>query len=386
MFQDKPLVNRTIINADVLAGLVQIPDRSISCVITSPPYYKVRDYGVDGQWGLEKDPETFLDRLGLFMQQIHRVLRDDGIAWINLGDCIIDGGWYGFPEAFFTNCRRAGWVSVSKPIWWKRNAMPSSTKIRLAPRYENIYGFTKSYKTKIWRHRILKIWVTTKPQGVDGVEGNDWVMVDEEKQSLWDGYPYYFNLDAIRIPLQTVQKQSFNLRVREAKKGKLHQKYGSAYTATQTEIDSHDNLGVKKQDSTLGADGKPKANYEGFNDRWKNRKMLDVPGQRPHNIHLRRDKGHNGPNEEYIVNELGKNPGDLLDITVKPFKDSHFATFPPDLPELLIKCSCPEGGWVLDPFCGAGTVPLVAEKLKRNWCGIEIKQSYIDLARQRIGI
>lgn len=339
---DSSITNRTIINADVLIGLAMLPDRSINSVITSPPYYRVRDYGVDGQWGLEKDPLMYLDRLGKMMDQVHRVLRDDGIAWINLGDCIMDGGWYGFPEAFFHNCRKAGWISVSKPIWWKRNAMPSSTKIRLAPRYENIYGFAK------------------KPG-------------------------YYFNLDPIRVPSKE-QPKPFNLRVREAKSGKLEQKYGSAYTATEEEIESHDDAGVKKQNETLGADGKPKANYVDFNKRWKDRKMLDVPGQTTHGIHRKRHSGYYGANGEYLCNPLGKNPGDVLDITVKPFKGSHFATFPQDLPDMLIKCSSPEGGWILDPFFGAGTVGLVAEKLKRNWVGIEIKQSYIDLARQRIGI
>lgn len=339
LFPELELQNRQILQGDVLENLNKLPTERYNTIVTSPPYYGIRDYGVDGQWGLEKDPSMYLDSLSKMMGQIRRVLTNDGIAWINLGDSIIEGGWYGFPEMFFSNCRKQGWISVSKPIWWKRNAMPSSTKIRFAPRYENIYGFAKKNK-------------------------------------------YFFNLDAIRIPAK-VQPKPFNLRVREAKKGKLEKKYGTQYTATEQEIESHDNLGVKKQDVTLGADGKPKGNYVGFNERWK-RKMLDVPGQTTHGIHRKRHSGYYGANGEYLCNPLGKNPGDIFDITVKPFKGSHFATFPPDLPEILIKSSCPENGWVLDPFFGSGTVGLVAEKLNRNWTGIEIKKSYIDIAKERI--
>src|SRR3990167_5997527 len=159
IFEHTVLKSRTILKGDVLSQLLLLPDKSIQCIITSPPYYKVRDYGIDGQWGLEKSPGMYLDRLDRFMRSIWRVLKDDGIAWINIGDCIIDNSWYGFPEMFFTACRKQGWKSVSKPIWWKRNAMPSSTKIRLSPRYEPIYGFAK--------------------------------------KSNW-----YFNLDSIRIPLE----------------------------------------------------------------------------------------------------------------------------------------------------------------------------------------
>ncbi|MGH2613254.1 MAG: DNA-methyltransferase, partial [Rhabdochlamydiaceae bacterium] len=256
-FTDSPQIqvkNKTILQGQVLEQLRKLPDKFYNCIITSPPYYKIRDYGVEGQIGLEKDPLDYLDVMSQVMRQLHRILRDDGIAWINIGDCIIDGGWYGFPEMFFSNCRIQGWNSVSKPIWYKRNAMPSSTKIRFAPRYEPIYGFSKSSK-------------------------------------------YYFNLDPVRVPSK-VQPKPFNLRVREGKKKKLDKKYGSAYSVTNDELESHNTLGEKidvqkKQDSTLGIDGKPKPTYKGFNERWK-RKMLNVGGQTPQGIHRRRHSGYYG--------------------------------------------------------------------------------------------
>lgn len=342
-----PLESGTIFQGDVLQRLKRIPSSKINCVVTSPPYFAVRDYGIDGQWGLEKDVWMYLDRLSELMKSLWRVLRNDGIVWVNLGDSIVNEGWFGFPEFFFTNCRRSGWRSVSKPIWWKRNAMPSSTQKRLTPRYENIYGFAKT---------------------------------DD----------YYFNLDPIRVPLTSVKTQPYNLRVREAKKGKLSKKYGTKYTASKEEIESHDTSGVKKQDVTIGGDGKVKANYKGFNGRWKKTlSQLESPadrGQRVKGIHRNRSAGDYGPGNEYQVNLKGKNPGDILDITVKPFPEAHFATFPPDIPEFFIKCSCPEDGWVLDPFMGSGTVGLVAQRLKRNWIGIDLKEEYIELAKRRISL
>lgn len=325
MFQTSKLalVNGTIFQGDVLQRMKRIPSASINCVVTSPPYFDVRDYGIEGQWGREKDVWMYLDRLKKLMESIRRVLRPDGIAWVNLGDSIVNEGWFGFPEFFFTDCRKAGWRSVSKPIWYKRNAMQLSTQKRFTPRYENLYGFSKS---------------------------------DD----------YYFNLDAVRVARKTDRKP-FNLRVREAKKGTLEKKYGSNYSATPEEMLNHTSDGVKKQDTTLGGDGKPKTNYKGYNDRWKKKV------------------------ESGKLNPLGKNPGDLFDflddifdITVRPFKEAHFATFPEALPDILIKASCPPGGWVLDPFFGAGTVGLVANKLQRNWVGIELKPEYIELAKRRL--
>ena len=88
---------------------------------------------------------------------------------------------------------------------------------------------------------------------------------------------------------------------------------------------------------------------------------------------------------EKIDNPKGKNPGDVFEINTKPCKEAHFATFPPTLPEKILKCSCPKGGTVLDPFFGAGTVGLIAEQLNLNWIGIELKPEYVEIAKKRIG-
>lgn len=78
-----------------------------------------------------------------------------------------------------------------------------------------------------------------------------------------------------------------------------------------------------------------------------------------------------------------KSSGDVWRITTKPFKEAHFATFPPDLPERCITAGCPENGTVLDPFAGSGTTLMVALKLNRSAVGIEIKKEYCDLIYKR---
>lgn len=82
----------------------------------------------------------------------------------------------------------------------------------------------------------------------------------------------------------------------------------------------------------------------------------------------------------------GKNPGDVFEVTTKPFPDAHFAVYPPELCEKPIKATCPKGGVVMDPFAGAGTTLLKAKELGRDYIGIELNPEYADMARARIGL
>ena len=87
---------------------------------------------------------------------------------------------------------------------------------------------------------------------------------------------------------------------------------------------------------------------------------------------------------EYAIYNGFRNPRDVWTIQTRPYKEAHFATFPPELPERCIKAGCPEGGVVLDPFGGAGTTGLVADALGRNAVLIELNPAYADMARRRI--
>ena len=90
------------------------------------------------------------------------------------------------------------------------------------------------------------------------------------------------------------------------------------------------------------------------------------------------------PLHEKEYNPAGKNPGDVFEINTQPFPEAHFAVFPEKLCEKPIKAGCPEGGTVLDPFCGAGTTGVVAKKLDRKFIGIDISEKFCEMAKKRI--
>lgn len=454
-------LNRNILQGDVIEQLKNIPDDVMDCVISSPPYWGLRDYGVKGQLGLEPNFRDYLKKMQEIMREIKRVLKNTGTCWINLGDTYAGGNahsdWsgctpefmgrnketkqkfkagvknhltaksrYGIPERFYINCIDDGWIARNHIPWYKSNSMPSSVKDRFTNKWESVFFFAKNQK-------------------------------------------YYFNLDAVREKSITESKP-FNLRVRENITGHTQAKLGDkSYTATKEEMEKYNKDGTKrytdeklghrnglgastldkKQDSTLGADGKPIPTYAGFNDRWR-KKQQNEPDNKYRLVNRIKDARDDGLDHDHCLDHpKGKNPGDVFFINPKPFAEAHFATFPIDLPLKILKCACPQQvcskcgiprypinkrigestmqwstrksfasypnekrekpqelmkhgvfetigyskcdcnesfkpGIVLDPFFGAGTVGIAAEKLGLNWCGIELSKKYITLAEKRL--
>ena len=456
-------VHGQILHGDVLEKLKEIPAESIDCVITSPPYWGLRDYKIEGQWGLEPDFHEYLEKMQKFMDMVKIVLKKTGTCWINLGDTYAGGvthsdfsglpkelarPWneghrfksehkknhiqaksqYGIPQRFYADCIDNGWIARNFIPWIKENSMPNSVKDRFTNKWEPVMFFVKQQK-------------------------------------------YYFNLDAVREKPKGETKP-FNLRVRDAKKGLGIAKMGDlsqAWKMSDQENRNYNEKGERKQDVTLGADGKPLAHYKGFNHRWKTGSGFDENGNcfgcglhySKHTSQYRA-LGSLGEQEKRTslytpCNPKGKNPGDVFRINPRPFPEAHFATFPVDLPLFILKCGCPlkvcsncehmplpikkptenyqkilddkpwtkkgvtnklqvgsglnsipdythnysaeyiivgytkcecnatyKPGVVLDPFFGAGTVGLAAEKLALNWKGIELSEEYIKIAKKRL--
>ena len=423
----------TLYNTDVLKGLAKIQTESIDCIVTSPPYWGLRDYGAEGQFGLEPDYKDYLNHMLQVTAELKRVLKPTGTMWWNHGDTycgnkegktdkkvsdyvldsqkelhktiqegISEKSRMMLPERLAMRMiDEQNWTLRNDIVWNKPNHMPSSVKDRLSNGWEHIYFFTKARK-------------------------------------------YCFNLDAIRIKwesrtkrdIQKAQSASFNLRVRNTAKGKI---YSSQYKAIEKEIaeyktkqdeahqrqGSYDDplhtkplnpLGKNPGDVARRMYQNKQANVRPFNKgtdearhtkQYKTKYLPEKAGQSlqgfTRNQIILKDRIRSYadakalfPNDtkaqkEYIKNvhdhntpnPLGKNPGDVWTITTKPYKEAHFATFPPDLPERCIKAGCPEGGTVLDPFAGSGTTLMVALKLNRNAIGIEIKKEYCDLIYKR---
>lgn len=168
------IARNRIIHGDALTVLKTLPSNTVNCCVTSPPYYGLRDYGVEGQIGLEETPDAYIARLVDVFREVRRVLSDDGTLWVNIGDSYAGSGkggqsekkrsenWQpvyanhgktcglkpkdliGIPWMLAFALRADGWFLRQEIIWSKPNAMPESVKDRPTRAHENIFLFTKS--------------------------------------------------------------------------------------------------------------------------------------------------------------------------------------------------------------------------------------------------
>ena len=316
-----------IIQGDTLKVLKTLQTDSIDCIVTSPPYYGLRDYGVDGQVGLEPTLDEYLDRMLAITAELKRVLKPTGTMWWNHGDnfsrgcatsrfsTITDrkysaddtrmkGGGTAVPEKSLTfqahrlairMLDEQGWTLRNIVIWHKSNMLPNPVQDRFQIDYEPIFFFVKSRR-------------------------------------------YYFERQ-----FDPFAECSYKEAIKAAK--------------------------------SMGFDPE----RETYADWYFNRR----PKQRFHNRNPLRE-GYHKDNAPDLVHPNGRSKRSVWKIPNKPFKGAHFATFPPALIEIPIKAGCPEGGIVLDPFLGSGTTAVVAQKLGRRWIGIELNREYIKLAYERI--
>lgn len=288
---------------DSLTLLREMPDESVQCCVTSPPYWGLRDYGVDGQMGLEKTPDEYVAGMVELFREVRRVLRKDGTLWLNLGDSYAANRSYqvpstkggpkhspaqskqanntvplglkpkdlvGIPWRVAFALQADGWWLRQDIIWHKPNPMPESVRDRCTKAHEYVFMLSKSKK-------------------------------------------YYYDHEAVKEPAVSDHRS------------------GNGYG--------------RPEQISKGGRGQEKG--------WSN-----VGGLR--------------------------NRRSVWTVTTKPFKGAHFAVFPPDLVEPCILAGCPEGGTVLDPFAGSGTVAMVARELGRKSIGLELNPEYIEIAKRRL--
>ena len=135
-----------VIQGDVREVLKTLDDESVQCVVTSPPYWGLRDYGVDDQLGLEATPEEFVENMVDVFREVKRVLRNDGTLWLNLGDTFFNKNLLGMPWRVALALQADGWYLRSDIIWNKPNPMPESVADRPTKSHEYIFLLTKSAK------------------------------------------------------------------------------------------------------------------------------------------------------------------------------------------------------------------------------------------------
>lgn len=139
------LANQIFVGNSLLT-LQRIPSSSVDCIVTSPPYFGQRDYGVKGQIGNEKTPLEYINNLVAIFSECRRVLKDTGSLWLNLGDKYHNGNLLGMPWRVALALQDEGWILRNDIIWHKPNAMPHSAKNRLTTDHEYIFFFTKKNK------------------------------------------------------------------------------------------------------------------------------------------------------------------------------------------------------------------------------------------------
>lgn len=135
-----------ILHGDVFDKLAELPEKSVHCCVTSPPYWQVRSYGIAGEFGMESTMAEYQQKMESFFLAVKRVLRDDGIFWVNLGDKYKDHQRMLLPERMAIMAQDQGWLVRQRVVWHKPNVCPESSPSRPHTDYEDIYMFTKGKK------------------------------------------------------------------------------------------------------------------------------------------------------------------------------------------------------------------------------------------------
>jgi DNA modification methylase len=139
------MTTQRIIPGDCIAGMRTLPDASVHCCVTSPPYWGLRDYGHDGQIGLESTPEAYVARMVEVFREVRRVLRDDGTLWLNLGDSYAAGKQAaGIPWRVALALQNDQWKLRQEIIWHKPNPMPEGVRDRCTRAHEYVFLLSRS--------------------------------------------------------------------------------------------------------------------------------------------------------------------------------------------------------------------------------------------------
>ena len=340
-----------ILIGDCREVLKTLPDASVNCCVTSPPYWGLRDYGHAGQIGMEKTPGEFVENMVEVFREVRRVLTDDGTLWLNLGDsyasgkgtCFNPGGGesslgkdrkeagahpldrgnkstlaavglkpkdlVGIPWRVAFALQADGWWLRSDIVWAKPNPMPESVTDRPTKSHEYLFLLAKSDR-------------------------------------------YYYDAKAIMEP---VQSGPSDVRKMTEKRDRIDAKHFHTDAGPMAAANHRTHIGNKRA----------------------------VGGTKVHGNLPGRDDGGKACNDP---DQLFRNKRDVWTVGTSTYDGAHFATFPPALIAPCILAGCPAGGVVLDPFGGSGTTGDVASGNGRRAVLIELNPDYAKLAQDRGGL
>ena len=312
-----------ILIGDNRETLTTIEKESIDCVVTSPPYFNLRNYhNIEGQIGLEDTPEIYITKLVEIFYQVKRVMKKTATLWVNIGDSYVGSSkgchgireylkehqkvknyrsktcktksLIGIPWRFAIAMMEAGWILRQDIIWAKKNCMPESVKDRFCKSHEHIFLFTKQGK-------------------------------------------YYFDHNEALEPATSLDRDINSMAIF---------------------AHHHNNRNSDKKGM-----------------RWKQRGYTNKEGKNGQRAQ------HHGSDIETTPLRTMR---DVWQISTSQSNEEHYAIFPEKLIKPCILCGCPPDGIVLDPFFGSGTTAVVAKKYQRHFIGCEINPDYIKIAKKRI--
>ena len=338
------------------------PAATFRCVVTSPPYWGLRQYADDqrlvwthadgteweGGLGHEPTPERYVEHLVQIMREVRRVLRPEGTLWLNLGDTfqnakgqahgvdpkqparrhglrpndrVIPGykakDLVGIPWMVAFALRADGWYLRSDLIWAKPNPMPESVQDRPTRAHEYVFLLTKAAR-------------------------------------------YYYDAAAIRTPYVASTLKQFE----QGYRGQATKDFA---------VNGAQNASAVK--SRIVARGR-----EEYDGKWAEADPQDASRRLLLNTARKRAAG--APHD--TTHGVGANARSVWTITPKPFREAHFATFPPELVERCLKAGSAIGDYVLDPFGGSGTTAVVARALGRVGISVDLSPTYARMASDRL--
>ena len=349
----------------------QIPEKSVDMVITSPPYFNLRDYGADGQIGLEDNFNDYLDNLIAVFNEVHRVLKDGGSLWINISDVYSKQALLCIPDRLKLKMIENGWICRNEIIWHKPNAMPSSAKSRFNNDYEKLYFFTKKQKYYFeTQYEPLKTAVSANTAVTKALtkENSKYVSLEQEA--------------SVRQGMNKKRGQ----KLVYLRKNLPTQEEFVEFMRSKTTIDiiaENSNLKRSKIEHWFRRDegGFAYPSAEDWNTiKW----LIDDWGEQFKKI----DEQLNDitvETDDILKNvDKGRIKRAVWSINTKPFKGCHYAPYPEELIKTPILACCPVGGVVLDPFIGSGTTAVVAIQNGRNFIGFDLSKEYCGIANERI--